>query len=57
MGKTLEVVFTSHHAARLLVEGKSLNVTRDEVALVRQTLAWITGLILVISTLIGVSPL
>lgn len=54
LGKTLDVVFTSHHAARLLVEDKALNASLAEVVLVRRTLAWVTGLILLLSTLIGI---
>ncbi|KAG6731265.1 hypothetical protein I3842_01G120400 [Carya illinoinensis] len=54
-GKMLNVVYTSQTSARWLVDTEgSLNVTGPEVLLVRRTLAWITGIILLISTLLGV---
>jgi len=40
-----------------LEEVNALNTTFAEVALVRITLAWITGIILLVSTLMGVSGL
>lgn len=52
--KTFNVVITSHHAARFLEEDKSLDPALAEVVLVRRTLAWITGLILLISTVMGI---
>ncbi|XP_028759381.1 uncharacterized protein LOC114718270 [Neltuma alba] len=54
LSKTLDFVFSSHNAARLLAEDKALNVSLAEVVFVRRTLAWVTGLILLISTLIGI---
>lgn len=52
----LNVMYTSRPSARWLAETKtSLNTTIVEVLLVRRTLAWITGIILLISTLLGVS--
>jgi hypothetical protein len=56
-GKKFDVIFTPphYHAARWLEEVNSLNTTIAEVALVRRTLAWITGIILLVSTLMGVS--
>ncbi|KAF7842430.1 putative membrane protein type I [Senna tora] len=56
-GKKLDVMFTSPQAARLLGEETVGNATiakLAEVALVRRTLAWITGIILLLSTLIGI---
>lgn len=50
--KLLNVMFTSQPSARLLVEAEGSHV--PEVLLVRQTLAWLTGIILLISTLLGV---
>ncbi|WOH13535.1 hypothetical protein DCAR_0833045 [Daucus carota subsp. sativus] len=49
------VKFTSHPAARLLEEKSSGPGTLiiAEVLLVRRTLAWLTGIILLISTLLG----
>ncbi|KAK2394618.1 putative type 1 membrane protein [Trifolium repens] len=54
-GKKFDVIFTPphYHAARWLEEVNSLNTTIAEVALVRRTLAWITGIILLVSTLMG----
>ncbi|WOK92751.1 hypothetical protein Cni_G01442 [Canna indica] len=40
--------------SRFLVEASSFNTTVTEILLVRRTLAWITGIILLISTLIGI---
>ncbi|KAK7246165.1 hypothetical protein RIF29_41025 [Crotalaria pallida] len=56
LGKKLDVIFAPpHHAARLLAETEALNATKiAEVVLVRRTLAWVTGIILLISTLIGI---
>ncbi|XP_061339691.1 uncharacterized protein LOC133286308 [Gastrolobium bilobum] len=53
-GKKFDVIFTPHHTARWLEETKELNATGPEVVLVRRTLAWITGIILLISTLMGI---
>ncbi|EEF44248.1 uncharacterized protein LOC8280683 [Ricinus communis] len=55
--KLLNVMFTSWPSARWLAEAEGSNATDTaimEVALVRKTLAWLTGLILLISTLIGI---
>lgn len=55
-GKMLNVMFTSRPSARWLAESKiPTNMTIVEVLLVRRTLAWITGIILIIATLLGVS--
>ncbi|XP_022147064.1 uncharacterized protein LOC111016092 [Momordica charantia] len=51
--KGLNVVFTPRLAPRWLVEDVKLNTTIQEVILVRTTLAWITGIILLIATLMG----
>lgn len=54
-GKMLNVMFTSRPSARWLAESKiPTNMTIVEVLLVRRTLAWITGIILIIATLLGV---
>ncbi|PRQ35931.1 hypothetical protein RchiOBHm_Chr4g0385911 [Rosa chinensis] len=54
-GKMLNVVFTSRPSARWLAETKTpTNTTVVEVLLVRKTIAWITGIILLIATLLGV---
>ncbi|CAL1384474.1 unnamed protein product [Linum trigynum] len=56
----LDVVLTDYPSARLLVEtnvSPVFNTTILEVALVRTTLAWLTGIILLVSTLIGVCML
>ncbi|XP_035548122.1 uncharacterized protein LOC109004054 [Juglans regia] len=54
-GKMLNVVYTSQTSARWLVDSEgSHNMTDPRVLLVRRTLAWITGIILLISTLLGV---
>ncbi|CAI0378181.1 unnamed protein product [Linum tenue] len=56
----LDVVLTDWPSARMLVESNVspvLNATILEVALVRTTLAWLTGIILLVSTLIGVCML
>lgn len=45
----------SPRASRWLNELPSANTTYAEVVLVRRTLAWITGIILLLSALIGVS--
>lgn len=55
LGKKFDVIYAPHHAARWLAETKAINATIAEVVLVRRTLAWVTGIILLISTLIGVS--
>lgn len=54
---TLNVKFTSRPAARQLQEKNSgpATIIIAEVLLVRRTLAWLTGIILLISTLLGVS--
>ena len=53
----LNVMFTSQPSARWLAETEdSPDLTAImKIALVRKTLAWITGIILVASTLLGVS--
>lgn len=52
---TLNVKFTSQPAARQLQEKKTgpATIIIAEVLLVRRTLAWLTGIILLISTLLG----
>lgn len=53
--KMLSAMFASQPSARSLVETEgSHNVTIREIVLVRRTIAWITGVILLISTLLGV---
>ncbi|XP_050895150.1 uncharacterized protein LOC127101746 [Lathyrus oleraceus] len=54
-GKTFNVIFTpsDYHKVRMLEEANALNTTFAEVALVRITLAWITGILLLVSTLMG----
>ncbi|KAG4991780.1 hypothetical protein JHK87_025237 [Glycine soja] len=53
--KKFDVIFTPHHSyARWLAETNVVNATLPEVVLVRTTLAWVTGIILLISTLMGV---
>ncbi|KAE9594843.1 hypothetical protein Lal_00013207 [Lupinus albus] len=55
LGNKFDVTFAPHHAARLLAESETLDVTKiAEVLLVRTTLAWVTGIILLISTLLGI---
>ncbi|XP_019425545.1 PREDICTED: uncharacterized protein LOC109334302 isoform X1 [Lupinus angustifolius] len=55
LGQKFDVTFAPHHAARWLAESEALNATKiAEVVLVRTTLAWVTGIILLISTLIGI---
>ncbi|KAG4990320.1 uncharacterized protein LOC114367932 [Glycine soja] len=54
-GKKFDVIFTPHHPyARWLAETNAVNATLPEVVLVRRTLAWITGIILLVSTLMGI---
>jgi len=53
--KKFDVIFTPRHPARWLAETSALNATLPEVVLVRRTLAWVTGIILLVSTLMGVS--
>jgi len=53
--KKFDVIFTPRHTARWLAETSTLNATLPEVVLVRRTLAWVTGIILLVSTLMGVS--
>ncbi|XP_061959896.1 uncharacterized protein LOC133680888 [Populus nigra] len=51
----LDVMLTSRPSARWLEETKTpSNGTIAEVALVRMTLAWITGIVLIIATLLGI---
>lgn len=51
----LNVMLASRPSARWLEETKApTNTTMKEVALVRKTLAWLTGIILIIATLLGV---
>ncbi|KDP39383.1 hypothetical protein JCGZ_01140 [Jatropha curcas] len=53
----LNVILNSRPSARWLAEVKGSNATNAtlvEVALVRKTLAWLTGIILIISTLLGI---
>uniref|UniRef100_A0A0D9XB21 DUF7794 domain-containing protein n=1 Tax=Leersia perrieri TaxID=77586 RepID=A0A0D9XB21_9ORYZ len=45
---------SSLHISRWLEETSQLNITTASVVLVRKSLAWITGIILIVSTLIGV---
>ncbi|KAG5013151.1 hypothetical protein JHK86_025412 [Glycine max] len=53
--KKFDVIFSPHHSyARWLAETNVVNATLPEVVLVRTTLAWVTGIILLISTLMGV---
>ncbi|KAJ7955590.1 Type 1 membrane protein [Quillaja saponaria] len=52
-GKKFNVMFPSHPAARWLVETKDTNATDLQVILVRRILAWLTGVILLVSTLMG----
>ncbi|KAM6544698.1 hypothetical protein CsatB_025434 [Cannabis sativa] len=52
--KLLDVSFAPQRSARLLEENKVPRELIIEVLLVRKILAWITGIILLISTLIGV---
>lgn len=54
--RMLDVTYDSRNSLRFLEEVKSSsNSTADaEVALVRRTLAWVTGLLLLLATLIGV---
>ncbi|XP_022980329.1 uncharacterized protein LOC111479729 [Cucurbita maxima] len=51
--KGLNVIFNPRSTPRWLVEEVKLNTTIQEVILVRTTLAWITGIILLIATLMG----
>ncbi|KAM5552698.1 hypothetical protein ABKV19_025088 [Rosa sericea] len=54
-GKMLNVVFASRPSARWLAETQiPTNMTVVEVLLVRKIIAWITGIILLIATLLGV---
>ncbi|KAG4948996.1 hypothetical protein AAZX31_15G126300 [Glycine max] len=54
-GKKFDVIFTPHHPyARWLAETNAVNATLPEVVLVRRTLAWVTGIILLISTFMGI---
>ncbi|XP_022949579.1 uncharacterized protein LOC111452887 [Cucurbita moschata] len=51
--KGLNVMFNPRQTPRWLVEEVKVNTTIQEVILVRTTLAWITGIILLIATLMG----
>lgn len=48
-------MFKPRRTPRWLVEDVKVNTSIQEVILVRTTLAWITGIILLIATLMGVS--
>ncbi|CAN4120776.1 unnamed protein product [Withania somnifera] len=50
------VIFTSRPSARWLEETKasSNSTTVEEIILVRRTVAWITGILLIIATLLGI---
>lgn len=51
----MNVMFTSRPSPRWLAEKiRSQNTTDAAQVLVRRTLAWVTGLVLVIATLLGV---
>ncbi|XP_034930973.2 uncharacterized protein [Populus alba] len=51
----LDIMLTSRPSARWLEETKTASIgTIAEVALVRMTLAWITGIVLIIATLLGI---
>ena len=51
----LDIMLTSRPSERWLEETKTPSIgTIAEVALVRLTLAWITGIVLIIATLLGV---
>ncbi|KAL9264267.1 hypothetical protein AKJ16_DCAP27775 [Drosera capensis] len=52
--KMLDVVVASPASPRWLEEVTTLNTTDVEVALVRNTLAWTAGILLLISSFIGV---
>lgn len=53
----LNVILTSRPSARWLEETKTPSTgTIIKVALVRMILAWITGIVLIIATLLGVRP-
>ncbi|XP_027364717.1 uncharacterized protein LOC113871814 [Abrus precatorius] len=53
-GRKFDVIFTPHPTARWLAETNAVNSTSPEVVFVRRTLAWVTGIILLVSTLIGI---
>lgn len=55
----LNVMFTSQPSARWLEEATGLpnSTVVAEVLLVRRTLAWFTGIILLVATIMGVSCL
>lgn len=53
-GKMLNVRFVAQPSVRWLEETKVPHDLKVEVVLVRRTLAWITGIILIIATLLGV---
>ncbi|KAJ9182416.1 hypothetical protein P3X46_006413 [Hevea brasiliensis] len=57
-GTMLNLMLTSRPSARWLAEKEGSNTTNAttiaEIALVRKTLAWVTGIILLISTLLGI---
>lgn len=48
-------MFNPRLTPRWLVEEVKVNTTIQEVILVRTTLAWLTGIILLIATLMGVN--
>ncbi|XP_044484588.1 uncharacterized protein LOC123210358 [Mangifera indica] len=50
----LNLMFTSQPSPRWLAESKSNATMAAEVVLVRRTLAWLTGIILLIATLLGI---
>ncbi|KAJ7979658.1 Type 1 membrane protein [Quillaja saponaria] len=53
-GKKFNVMSTSRPAARWLDETKSVDTSIQQLILVRRTLAWLTGVILLVSTLLGI---
>lgn len=53
-GKMLDVVFAPQRSARWLEETETSREVTKHVLLVRRTLAWITGIILLIATLLGI---
>ncbi|KAJ9129030.1 hypothetical protein P3X46_034205 [Hevea brasiliensis] len=57
-GTMLNLMLTAQPSARWLAEKEGSNATNAttiaEIALVRKTLAWVTGIILLISTLLGI---
>ncbi|XP_024024421.1 uncharacterized protein LOC21393384 isoform X1 [Morus notabilis] len=53
-GKMMDVVFAPRRSVRWLEETEASDEVTLSVLLVRRTLAWITGIILVIATLLGI---